>query len=74
LSPPHTRLVCCEHPLDSHNILLWTWHQAPYFIFLEVVKLLMHDQHLVWILQGFFYPEKFNRRNKGVVLTKITDT
>jgi hypothetical protein len=48
------------------------WHEAPNFISLEVVELFLHGQHPVWILQGFFYPERLNRRNKQVMLTKIS--
>jgi hypothetical protein len=29
--------------------LLWTWHQGPNFISLEVVELFLHGQHPVWI-------------------------
>jgi hypothetical protein len=65
-------LLVVEHPLGSHNILLRTWHQAPHFISLEVVEFFLHGQHSVWILQGFFYPERLNRRNKRVMLTKIS--
>jgi hypothetical protein len=50
--------------------LLWTWHQAPDFISFEVVELFLHGQHPVRILQGFFYPERLNRKNKRVMLTK----
>jgi hypothetical protein len=64
-------LLLAEHPLGSHNILLWTCHQAPNFISFEVVKLFLHGQHPVRILQGFFYPERFNRRNERVMLTKL---
>jgi hypothetical protein len=46
------------------------WHQAPYFISLEVVELFLHGHDPIQILQGFFYPERL----KGVVLTKITNT
>jgi hypothetical protein len=46
------------------SILLWTWHQVPHFISLEVVEFFLHGQHLVQILHGFFYPESLNRRNK----------
>jgi hypothetical protein len=49
------------------------WHQAPEFIPLEVVELFLHVHHLIQILQGFFYPERLNRRNKGVVLTEISN-
>jgi hypothetical protein len=54
--------------------LLRTWHKAPHFISLEVVELLLHGQHPVRILQGFFYPERLNRRDKGVMLTKISQS
>jgi hypothetical protein len=54
--------------------LLWTWHQAPDFISLEVVELFLHGQHPVRILQGLFYPERLNRRYKRVMLTKISLT
>jgi hypothetical protein len=64
-------LLVAEHPFSSHNVLLWTWHQAPDFVSLEVVELFLHGQHPVRILQGFFYPERLNRRNKRVMLTKI---
>jgi uncharacterized membrane protein len=57
-------LLVVEHPLGSHNILLRTWHQALNFISLEVVELFLHGQHPVRILQGFFYTERLNRRNK----------
>jgi hypothetical protein len=57
-------LLVAEHPLGSHNVLLWTWHQAPDFIPFEVVELLLHGQHLIRILQGLFYPERLNRRYK----------
>jgi hypothetical protein len=63
-----------EHPLGSHSILLWAWHQAPDLISLEVVELFQHGHHPVRILQSFFYPERLNRRNKGVVFTKISNT
>jgi hypothetical protein len=46
-------------------------HQRPNFIPLEVVKLLLHGQYPVRIYQGLFYPERLNRRDKGVMLTKI---
>jgi hypothetical protein len=49
------------------------WYQSPHFISLEVVELLLHGQYLVWILQGFVYPERLKRRNKGVMLIKIAD-
>jgi hypothetical protein len=65
-------LLVAEHPLGSHNVLLWTWHQAPDFIPFEVVELFLHGQHPVWILQGLFYPERLNRRDKRVMLTKIS--
>jgi hypothetical protein len=65
-------LLVAEHPLGSHNILLWTWHQAPDFISFEVVELFLHGQHPVRIPQGLFYPERLNRRNKQVMLTKIS--
>jgi hypothetical protein len=65
-------LLVAEHPFGSHNILLWMWHQAPDFISLEVVELFLHGQHPVRILQGLFYPERLNRRDKQVMLTKIS--
>jgi hypothetical protein len=46
--------------------------QAPDFIPFEVVELFLHGQHLVPILQGLFYPERLNRRDKRVMLTKIS--
>jgi hypothetical protein len=46
------------------------WHQALEFISLEVVELFLHGHHPIKILPGFFYPKRFNRRNKGVVLKK----
>ena len=64
-------LLVAEHPLGSHNILLGTWHQAPNFISLEVVELFLHGQHLVRILQGFFYSEKVQWK-KRVMLTKVS--
>jgi hypothetical protein len=67
---PMLILLVAEHPLGSHNILLWKWHQDPHFISLEVVEFFLHGQHPVWILQGFFYPKRLNRRNKRVMLTK----
>jgi hypothetical protein len=48
------------------------WHQALDFVSLEVVELFLHGQHLVRILQGLFYPERLNRRDKQVMLTKIS--
>jgi hypothetical protein len=30
--------------------------------------------HFIRILQGFFYPKRLNRRNKGVMLTKISQS
>jgi hypothetical protein len=79
-----SRLVSCHHPvlilfvaedpLGFHNSLLWTWHQALDFISLEAVELFLHSQHPIYILQGFFYYERLNRGNKGVVLTKVSDT
>jgi hypothetical protein len=66
-------LLVVEHPLDSHNIFLWMWHQALDFIYLEVVELFLHGHHPIRILQGFFYPERFNKRNI-VVLRKISNT
>jgi hypothetical protein len=65
-------LLVAEHPLGAHNVLLWTWYQAPNFISIEVVELFLHGQHPVRILQGFFYPERLNRRDKRVMLTKIS--
>jgi hypothetical protein len=65
-------LLVAEHPLGSHNVLLWTWHQAPDFIPFEVVELFLHGQHPVRILQGLFYPERLNRRDKRVMLAKIS--
>jgi hypothetical protein len=65
-------LLVVEHPLGSYNILLWTWHQAPNFIPLEVFELFLHGQYPVRILQGLFYPERLNRRDKRVMLTKIS--
>jgi hypothetical protein len=65
-------LLVAEHPFDSHNILLRTWNQAPHFISLEVVEVLLPSQHAVRILQGFFYLERLNRRNKRVMLIKIS--
>jgi hypothetical protein len=50
------------------------WHQATYFISLEVVELFLHDHHPIWIMQDFFYLERLNRRNKGVVLIKNSNT
>jgi hypothetical protein len=44
-------LFVVKHQLGAHNALLWTWHQTPYFISLEVVELLLHSQHPVRILQ-----------------------
>jgi hypothetical protein len=67
-------LLVAEHPIGSHNVLLWTWHQAPHFVSLEVVEVLLHGQHPVRILQGFFYPERLNRRTKGVMLTEISQS
>jgi hypothetical protein len=64
-------LLVAEHPLGSYNILLGTWHQAPNFIPIEVVELFLHGQHPVRILQGLFYPERLNRGDKQVMLTKI---
>jgi hypothetical protein len=64
-------LFVVEHPLGSHNILLWAWHKAPNFISLEVVELFVHGQHPVRILQCLFYPERLNRRDKRVMLTKL---
>jgi hypothetical protein len=52
--------------------LLWTWHQAPNFISIEVGELFLHGQHPVQILQGLFYPERLNRRDKRVMLTKVS--
>jgi hypothetical protein len=63
-------LLVAEHPLGSHNILFWTRHQALDFIPFEVVELFLHGQYLVRILQGLFYPERLNRRDKRVMLTK----
>ena len=37
---------------------------------MQVVELFPHGQHPVRILQGLFYPERLNRRDKRVVLTK----
>jgi hypothetical protein len=65
-------LLVSEHPLGSHNVLLWTWHEAPNFIPLEVFELFLHGQHPVRILQGLFYPERLNRRDKRVMLTKVS--
>jgi hypothetical protein len=65
-------LLIAEYPLGSHNVFLWTWHHAPNFISLEVVELLLHGQHPVRILQGLFYPERLNRRDKRVMLTKVS--
>jgi hypothetical protein len=65
-------LFVVEHPLGSHNVLLWTWHQALDFIPFEVVELFLHGQNPVQILQGLFYPEMLNRRDKRVMLTKIS--
>jgi hypothetical protein len=65
-------LLVAEHPLGSHNVLLWMWHQAPDFIPFEVVELFLHGQHPVRILQGLFYPERLNGRDKRVILTKIS--
>jgi hypothetical protein len=65
-------LLVAEHPLGSHNVLLGTWHQAPNFIPLEVVELFLHGQHPIRILQGLFYPERLNRRDKRVMLTKVS--
>jgi hypothetical protein len=48
------------------------WHQAPNFISLEVVELFLHGQHPVQILQGLFYPERLNGRDKRVMLTKVS--
>jgi hypothetical protein len=42
--------------------------------FSEIVELFLHGHHPVWILQGFFYPERLNIRNKGVVLLEISNT
>jgi hypothetical protein len=67
-------LLIVEHPLGSHNIFLWTWHQAPYFISLDVVELFLHGRHPIRILLCFFYAKRLNRRDKGVVLTKINNT
>jgi hypothetical protein len=67
-------LLVVEYPLGSHNVLLRTWHQALYFIFLEVIELFLHGQHLVRILQDFFYHERLNRRNKQIMLTKVSLT
>jgi hypothetical protein len=64
-------LLVAEHPLGSYNILLWTWHQTPDFISFEVVELFLHGQHPFRILQGLFYPERLNKRDKRVMLTKI---
>jgi hypothetical protein len=57
-------LLVAEHSLGSHNVLLWTGHQAPNFISFEVVELFLKGQHPVRILQGLFYPERLNRRDK----------
>jgi hypothetical protein len=65
-------LLVAEHPLGSHNILLGTWHQALNFISLEVVELFLHGQHPIRIMQGFFYPERLNRGDKRVMLTKVS--
>jgi hypothetical protein len=35
-------LFVAEHPIDSYNILLCTWHQTLDFISLEVVELFLH--------------------------------
>jgi hypothetical protein len=67
-------LFVVENPLGSHNILLWTQHQALDFISLEVVELFLHDHHPVQILKSFFYLKKLNRGNKRVMLRKISDT
>jgi hypothetical protein len=61
-------LLVAKHPLGSHNVLLWTWHQALDFISFEVVELFLHGQHLVRILQGLFYPERLNRSSGGAQL------
>jgi hypothetical protein len=63
-------LLVAEHPLGSHNVLLWTWHLAPDFVPFKVVRLFLHGQHPVRILQGLFYPKRLNRRDKRVMLTK----
>jgi hypothetical protein len=67
-------LLVVERPLGSHNIFLWACHQASDFISLEVVELFLHGHHLIRILQHFFYPERLNRRDNRVVLTKISNT
>jgi hypothetical protein len=69
LSPVCACVACCGTP---------TWFPqrfaldvAPDFIPFEVVELFLHGQHLVRILQGLFYPERLNRRDKRVMLTKV---
>jgi hypothetical protein len=67
-------LFVAKHPLGSHNILFWTQHQALDFISLEATELFLHGYHIVQVLQSIFDPERLNKGNKRVMLTKIYDT
>src|SRR5688500_11602081 len=67
-------LLVAEDPFGSYNILIRTWNQMPYLISREVVELLLHCHHPIRIFECFLYPERLNRGNKRVMLTKMCNT
>jgi hypothetical protein len=43
-------LLIVEHPLDTYNILFWSFNQRSRFIALEVVQLFLHSHHQIRIM------------------------
>ena len=67
-------LLVAEDPLGADDILVGSLHQCPYLVASEVIQLLLHSHHPIRITKCIFNPGWFQRRDKRIVLTKVSDT
>src|SRR6187399_640297 len=66
-------LLVLKDPFGSNDImvLLWSWHQTPHFVALEVIEFFMHGIEPVRVFERLIDLLRFNKRDKSLMSTIV---